>query len=137
MGYILSTDSSMFQPDTMLPSQYFAAMRKRVPQEAEYRLVVAVLEDAIDCFQKHCDARDAKTRQLFEDAAQWVGSEDRTWPFSFLNICDVLNLDPAYVREGLQQHRERHMSQRSNVVPLKAQSEIKVSEPSRLTAKAS
>lgn len=133
MGYILSTDSAMFQPDTMLPSQYFAAMRKRVPQEAEYRLVVAVLEDAIDCFQKHCDARDAKTRQLFEDAAQWVGSEDRTWPFSFLNICDVLNLDPAYVREGLEQHRERRMSQRGKVLAL---STIKV-DSSRLTAKAS
>jgi hypothetical protein len=126
----------MFQPDTMLPSQYFAAMRKRVPQEAEYRLVVAVLEDAIDCFQKHCDARDTKTRQLFEDAAQWVSSEDRTWPFSFLNICDVLNLDPAYVREGLEQHRERRASQRGIVVALKAQSDITVAE-SRLTAKAS
>jgi hypothetical protein len=29
------------------------------------------------------------------------------------------------------------MSQRSNVVPLKAQSEIKVTEPNRLTARAS
>ena len=137
MGYILSTDSSMFQPDTVLPSQYFAAMRKRVPQEAEYRLVVAVLEDAIDCFQKHCDARDAKTRQLFEDAAQWVGSEDRTWPFSFLNICDVLNLDPAYVREGLQQHRARRETQYARVVTLKPQSDMAVVEHSRLTAKAS
>lgn len=134
MGYILSTDSAMFQPDTMLPSQYFAAMRKRVPQEAEYRLIVAVLEDAIDCFQKHCDARDSKTRQLFEDAAQWVGSEDRTWPFSFLNICDVLNLDPAYVREGLEQHRERRMAQRSKIVAL---SDIKVVDTGRLTARAS
>lgn len=134
MGYILSTDSAMFQPDTMLPSQYFAAMRKRVPQEAEYRLIVAVLEDAIDCFQKHCDARDSKTRQLFEDAAQWVSSEDRSWPFSFLNICDVLNLDPAYVREGLEQHRARRMAQRSKVVPL---SDIKVLDTARLTARAS
>lgn len=137
MGYILSTDSSMFQPDTMLPSQYFAAMRKRVPQEAEYRLVVAVLEDAIDCFQKHRDARDAKTRQLFEDAAQWVASEDRTWPFSFLNICDVLGLDPAYVREGLHQHSDRYAAQRAKVVAIKAQSNRKVADSSGLTAKAS
>ena len=137
MGYILSTDSAMFQPDTMLPSQYFAAMRKRVPQEAEYRLIVAVLEDAIDCFQKHCDAQDTKTRQLFEDAAQWVASEDRTWPFSFLNICEVLNLDPSYVREGLEQHRVRRLAQRGNVFALKAQSDLGIGETSRLTARAS
>jgi hypothetical protein len=127
----------MFQPDTMLPSQYFSAMRKRVPQEAEYRLVVAVLEDAIDCYQKHSDARDSKTRQLFEDAAQWVGSDDRSWPFSFLNICDVLGLDPAYVREGLRGYDRRRAAGRAKVVTLKAQSELKAPERSGVTKKAS
>jgi hypothetical protein len=111
-------------------------MRKRVPQEAEYRLIVAVLEDAIDCFQKHCDAQDSKARQLFEDAAQLVASEDRTWPFSFLNICEVLNLDPAYVREGLEQHRGRHQAQRGRVVTLKAPAGM-ITESRDLTARAS
>jgi hypothetical protein len=95
-------DSKLFQPDVLLPAQFFAAMRKRVPKEPEYRLIVAVLEDAIDCFQKYAFVRDAKGRQLFEDAAEWITSDDRRWPYSFVSICDILGLDPDYIRDGLQ-----------------------------------
>jgi hypothetical protein len=97
----------MFQPDVLLPSQFFAAMRKRVPKEAEYRLVLAVLQDAIECYQKHLAAEDPKARELFEDAESWIASDDRSWPYSFVNICDLLNISPAYVREGLRAWEER------------------------------
>jgi hypothetical protein len=128
MGYILSADNQLFQPDTILPSQFFAAMRKKVPQEAEYRLMVAVLEDAIDCFQKHCNARDAKARQLFEDAERWVASDDRNWPFSFINICDLLGLNPSYVREGLNLWKERRSASpgRPKVIALKPKGPTKI-----------
>lgn len=128
MGYILSADTQLFQPDTILPSQFFSAMRKKVPQEAEYRLMVAVLEDAIDCFQKHCHARDAKARQLFEDAERWVSSDDRTWPFSFINICELLGLNPAYIREGLKLWKERRGAAPTlpKVIPLEPKAPAKV-----------
>ena len=93
----------MFQPDVLLPTQFFAAMRKRVPQEAEYRLILAVLEDAIECYQKHVFADDSKARQLFEETEGWLSSDDRVWPYSFVNICEILNLNPGYLRNGLQQ----------------------------------
>lgn len=97
----------MFQPDVLLPTQFFAAMRKRVPQEAEYRLILAVLEDAIECYQKHVFAHDAKARQLFEETEYWLTSDDREWPYSFVNICEILSLNPAYLRSGLRQWQER------------------------------
>lgn len=100
-------DGSLFQPDTLLPSQFFAAMRKKVPQEAEYRLILAILQDAVECFQKHLFSPDHKARQLFEDAEAWIVSDDRDWPFSFVNICEVLNVHPEYLRRGLQAWRER------------------------------
>jgi hypothetical protein len=107
-------DGQLFQPDVLLPSQYFAAMRRRVPKEPEYRLIVAVLEDAIDCYQKHLFAREPKARQLFEDAAEWIGSDDRSWPYSFVSICDILNLNPHYVRGGLEGWRAAQLSARTN-----------------------
>ena len=97
----------MFQPDTLLPSQFFAAMRKKVPQEAEYRLILAILQDAVECFQKHLFSRDHKARQLFEDAEAWIVSDDRDWPFSFVNICEIVNVHPEYLRKGLQVWQER------------------------------
>ena len=33
-------------------------------------------------------------------------SDDREWPYSFVNICEILNLNPGYLRGGLQQWKE-------------------------------
>ncbi len=38
-----------------------------------------------------------------EDALAWFASDDRLWPFSFLNICDVLDLDAHWLRARLAQ----------------------------------
>ena len=114
-------DRQMFQPDVLLPSQFFAAMRKKVPQEPEYRLIVAVLQDAIDCFQKHLFAREHKARLLFEDAVEWIASDDREWPYSFISICEVLNLNPDYLRGGLQMWQESQLVGKAHrrLVPLR------------------
>jgi hypothetical protein len=103
-------DGKLFQPDVLLPGQFFAAMRKRVPQEPEYRLIVAVLEDAIDCYQKHLHAQDGKARQIFEETEEWIESDDRRWPYSFVSICDILNLNPEYVRRGLKAWKTHRLS---------------------------
>lgn len=36
------------------------------------------------------------------DAEQWINARNADWPFSFENICAVLNLDAAALREGLR-----------------------------------
>ena len=95
----------LFEPDVLLPSQFFSHLQGKLPQEPEYRLVVALLQDAIDCFHKHAVPRDAKARELFDETAEWITSDDRQWPFSFLNVCDLLRLNPHYVRGGLDRWR--------------------------------
>jgi hypothetical protein len=115
-------DSKLFQPDVLLPAQFFATLRRKQVQEPERRLVIAILEDAVDCYHKHLFARDHKARQLFQDAEEWVFSEDRSWPFSFENICDLLDLNPAYLRRGLRQWKEHQLAERSRgrIVHLKS-----------------
>ena len=130
-------DGQLFQPDVLLPSQFFAAMRKRVPQEPEYRLIVAVLEDAIDCYQKHLFTHEPKARQLYEDAAGWIASDDRQWPYSFISICDILNLNPSYVRRGLEEWREAQLAgrPRGKIVHLKLKTLSEGAEEEALSAK--
>ena len=139
MGHMFIGDSQLFEPDAILPSQFFASVRKRVPQEAEYRLAVAVLEDAIDCYKKHLKARDPKARQLFKDAEVWVASDDRGWPFSFVNICELLNINPAYVRRGLEAWKTGALGTRpgTKVVTLKPKPSVKESDRRHVAAKAS
>jgi len=69
--------------------------------------MLAVLRDALECYQKHAFARDTAGRQLFADAAAWIACEDRRWYFSFENICAVLEIDCAYLRRGLRHWYER------------------------------
>lgn len=40
-------------------------------------------------------------RELYLDAYRWLTANECAWPFSFLNVCDVLNLPPESVRQEL------------------------------------
>ena len=71
----------------------------------EKRLMLAVLQDALDCYQKYAFAKDSHGRQLFADAEEWISCEDRDWYFSFENICETLEITPAYLRRGVQEWR--------------------------------
>ena len=95
-------------PDTMLPTQFFGALRKKALVDGEHRLMVAVLEDAVNCFQKQVNAVDPKARQLYLDAEEWITSTDQTWFFSFVNVCHTLGLDPDWMRDGLFAWRDAH-----------------------------
>ncbi len=100
----------LLQPNALLPSQFFAALRRRWEHEPERRLLAALLLDAVECFQKNLFARDRRKRQLFLEAEQWIASSDRTWPFSFENACEQLELNPDYVRKGLLAWKEAQLA---------------------------
>lgn len=101
----------VFDPDIILPAQHFAAIQRKKFPSGEHRLLVALIQDAIECFQKHMHARDAKRRQLFLDAQGWIGSEDDRGVFSFNNVCMLLGMNPDYVRQGLSEWCERSKEQ--------------------------
>jgi len=99
--------ASLFEPDVLLPAQFFAAFRRAGGLERERLLMLAVLEDAVDCYQKHAHTRDPRGQQIFDEAREWVESDDRSWLFSFENICDTLEINADYVRRGLRMWKER------------------------------
>lgn len=99
--------TELFTPDTLLPTQYFDRLRRRSDHTGERRLMIAVLEDAVEVYRKKAGARDRRGRQLFADAEAWIESDDRSWLYSFANICDILGIDASYLREGLRLHKTR------------------------------
>jgi hypothetical protein len=102
--------SSLFQPDTLLPTQYFDTFRRKSYLEPEKKLMLAVLEDAIACFQKYVFVRDGKGKVMFQEAEEWIQEESDDWLFSFANICEVLGFDPDYIRQGLLQWKEKQLA---------------------------
>jgi hypothetical protein len=95
-----------FAPDSLLPSQYFDRLR-RSERSGEWRLAVAILEDAVTVYQKQAAAEDPRGRQLFGEAEEWIEDPDRTWVFSFENICDLVGLEADYLRRGLRAWKDR------------------------------
>ena len=99
----------LFEPDTLLPIQYFEAMRRKHLLEGEKRLVLSVLEDAVECFMKCIDSSTNKGQRLFRDAEEWINLEDKKWVFSFDNVCEMLDINPEYLRRGLREWKVRKL----------------------------
>ena len=71
----------LFEPDALLPAQFYAAFRHGSAVRGEKHLMLAVLEDALDCFQKYAFTKENHARQIFGEAYEWIHSGDRDWPF--------------------------------------------------------
>ena len=64
-------------------------------------LAAGILNQAAVDLRRFHGATSAVEREFFLDAHRWVTSDDHSWPFSFLNVCQTLNLAPETVREEM------------------------------------
>src|SRR5438132_8668455 len=64
-------------------------------------LAVGVLKQAAQDLRRFHGATSAIERELYLDAYRWVISDDCSWPFSFLNVCQLLKLAPEILRQDL------------------------------------
>jgi len=93
---------SLFKPDTSFDPQW----RKTTEQ----KLMLAVLDDAVSCFQKYFAARDKIKTRLFREAEEWILQQGKSnWLFSFDNVCETLDLNPGLIREGLLHWRDHRL----------------------------
>lgn len=68
---------------------------------AEEKLMLAVLENAIEQFQEYALAADPKGKALLQEVEDWLWDKDSDWFFSFESICETLKFSPDYLRQGL------------------------------------
>jgi len=64
-------------------------------------LAAGILKQAELDLRRFHGATTAVEREFFLDAHRWVTSDDSSWPFSFSNVCQTLNLAPETVREEM------------------------------------
>ena len=91
-------------------------LSKKDIREREERLMQAVLENAIEYFQKYVLAEDEKGKKLFQEEEEWILEKNSDWLFSFENICEALRLDPNYIRQGLLSWKEAQRKFHSKAV---------------------
>ena len=69
--------------------------------QPEKKLMLAVLQGAVECFKEY-----AEHDRLFKEAEEWIFEDDHDWPFSFINICQAVDMNPKYLRKGLLHLRQ-------------------------------
>ena len=85
------------------------AVYKKNIREGEERLMLAVLESAVEDFQKYVVARHTCGKKLFQQAEDWFLDTDSEEAFSFQSICETLGLHPDHIRKGLMVWKEARL----------------------------
>jgi hypothetical protein len=89
-----------------LDNEIIERLFKKDIREGEEKLALAVLESAVEDFQKYILSTDQKERKLFQEAEAWFFGKGSDQLFSFEYICSILGLAPAYIRRGLLAWKE-------------------------------
>jgi len=122
--------------DPLLPTQ-LVPVRKLDTMEPETRLALAVLEDAVMTLRAVVGVHTPRARKLAAEARAWLVSDDTTYPFAFVSVCEHLGLDAAWLRAGvLLSCRLRPQDVRRRVVRLRrnAERDRVITSPWRHTA---
>jgi hypothetical protein len=89
----------------MLPVQYLRRSASTLA-EPQLRLMAAVMQTVLDDLQGTAYARATGTRpegsgRARRQAIEFVTNRDRSWPYSFDNICDAIGLDAERIRRSV------------------------------------
>jgi hypothetical protein len=102
---VVATDGGWIALDATDLGLIESVYKKNI-REGEERLMLAVLESAVEDFQKYVVARHAAGKKLFQHAEEWFLDNDSDVLFSFESICQTLELHPEPIRKGLMVWKE-------------------------------
>ena len=101
---------NLFVPDVLTPEQFYDSRRDDSTIRPVKKLMMAILEDALRCFQNNADAKGGPRKRLFNEAEQWLIGEGGEGPFSFETVCETLGIEPQFLRRGLRDWRTQQLA---------------------------
>jgi hypothetical protein len=105
-----SSLGSLFVPDVLTPEQFYDSRRDDSSIRPVKKLMMAILEDALRCFQNNADAKTGSRKRLFNEAEAWLCGEGGEGPFSFETVCETLGIEPKFLRAGLKEWRNQQLA---------------------------
>jgi hypothetical protein len=67
----------------------------------ERKLAAAVLAATLEHIHLH--HAKPRRRKAVEEDLEWVFSDDETWPFAFVPLCQLVGMEPEYARASVRQ----------------------------------
>ena len=86
-------------------------LNKKLVREGEEGLLVAVLQQATEDFQKYVLATSKEGKKLFKEAEDWILDTEKDSIFSFEYICDCLQINPCYLRRGFMRWKQEKLDE--------------------------
>jgi hypothetical protein len=119
MNAFAYTSLESLNDSLILPSQFNDLVRRRsVAPEGEYRLLIAVLEDAIRIYIANMNSSTHSRRIAFEEVRMWfkpVQTQAQAL-FAFETICDLLGINSGLLLERLESVRISNLPSRRHRV---------------------
>ena len=69
--------------------------------QLERALAAGILRQAASDLRRFRESEDAVGREMYWDARSWFVSNDTEWPYSFLNVCELLGVSPEDIRDEI------------------------------------
>jgi hypothetical protein len=110
LGY--ASFDSITQPDCILPAQFFAR-RTAARVEGEMRLLIAVLEDAINTYLRRLMPRNNREREELAEVEAWFQTGGNGGLFAFENVCEVLGIEVSRLRDWIKSLRDGQVPARA------------------------
>ena len=95
--------------DHPTPEQFFGWLRK-IQIVPERLLIAAILGKAVEDYQIYLSSKSYHGRCIFLDAENWIFNSKCNAFFGFDSICDILDLEPEYIRSGLLKWKARQLA---------------------------
>jgi len=93
--------------DGILVATQFRDIWNGGAHQPECTLAAAVLDAAVADLENHRYAHRRGHQRIYWQVYQWIASDCREWPFSFVNICEILRLSPQALRAHLLDPRQQ------------------------------
>ena len=82
-------------------AHFVTASVEPAPPTPEKGLAVGVLKQAAYDLRRYKTATKPADQEVYLDAHSWITAYDSSWPYSFINVCKLLDLCPEMVRAEL------------------------------------
>jgi hypothetical protein len=97
----ISPAADELRGDAVMPAQFYPARRGAAAVEPIMRLMGGILIDAMRSLERNFEARHPNARREFKEAQSWIFDDAEDGPFSFLCVCDSLEIDPRGLRASI------------------------------------
>ena len=91
-------DAFLAVSDNARSAHFFTPPPQPPAATPEKGLAAGVLKQAARELRRFRAATNGVKRELYLDAYSWITANDFSWPYSFVNVCKLLEISPEVVR---------------------------------------